>query len=176
MSLCHPLTPIQASHQINRSGSDISDEKCCCSRCLWSGGLSWCIIVVSLYEVMLHYDTTAHINIPLYQTMLAMTDDSTPHTKEHVTLSLLAVWWRIIRSFLFQTPERLRVRAARCLTVTMTAWTRTGRRRDNEGRELTSHPSSSRSWRLCLPGTDIQTCRPGRKYQCGPTWRSPESG
>ena len=48
-------------------------------------GLSWCIIVVSLYEVMLHYDTTARINIPLYQTMLALTDDSTPHTKEHVT-------------------------------------------------------------------------------------------
>ena len=83
---------------------------------------------------------------------------------------------RIIRSFLFQTPGRLRVRAARCLTVTMTAWTRMGRRRDNEDRELTSLPSNCRSWRLCLPGTDIQTCQPGRKYPCGPTWRSPESG
>ena len=50
------------------------------------------VIGVSLYEVMLHYDTTAHINIPLYETVLALTDDTPPHTKEHVTLSLLALW------------------------------------------------------------------------------------
>ena len=62
-----------------------------CGLRLW--GLSWCIIVVSLYEVMLHYDTTAHINIPLYQTMLVMTDDSTHSTMEHVTAGCRTGYW-----------------------------------------------------------------------------------
>ena len=60
---CHPLTPIQASHQINRSGSHISDEKCSRRWWLWQ---CLCVTVyhcVSLCEVMLHYVTTAHINI-----------------------------------------------------------------------------------------------------------------
>ena len=60
---CHPLTPIQASHQINRSGSHISDEKCSVWWWLWQ---CLCVTVyhcVSLCEVMLHYVTTAHINI-----------------------------------------------------------------------------------------------------------------
>ena len=54
---------------------------------LWSVGCVMVYHCVSLYEVMLHYVTPAHINIPLCQTMLAMTDDTTHMTIEHVTLA-----------------------------------------------------------------------------------------
>ena len=76
----------------------------------------------------------------------------------------------------FQILARLRVRAARWVAVTMIVLTRMARRRDNEDRGPTSPRSSSRSWRRCLLATDIPTCRPERRSQCGPTWQNPELG
>ena len=77
---------------------------------------------------------------------------------------------------MFQILEKLPVRAVRWVTVTMTVLTKMERRRDNEGREPTSHPSSCRSWRLSLLGIDTQTCQLEKRFPCGPTWQNQELG
>lgn len=97
-------------------------------------------------------------------------------TTWYIICNLVWIKDRRFSQYHFQIPARRQARAARWATATMTAWTRTARRRGSGGSGLTSPRSSCRSWRRCSRGTATPTWAPGRRSACGPTSPSPESG
>lgn len=71
------------------------------------------------------------------------------------------------------SPQKRRGPSSREVTMEMLT---SRRKRNKDGRGLTSPASSCRSWKRLSRGTDTRTWAPERRSQCGPTSRRPESG
>lgn len=71
------------------------------------------------------------------------------------------------------SPQKRRGLSSREATMGMST---SPRKRNKDGRGLTSPASSCRSWKPLSRGTDTRTWAPERRSQCGPTSRRPGSG